>query len=168
MRALQEFTGAMVIVSHDRHFLRATVDDFYLVAKQRVEAFGGTLEDYHVWVETERAEAKVAARNESAQTSSADDRLNKKEQRQAAADRRKQLKPLLDKIKTSEKKMQVAETKLAELHDLLSDTELYDASRKDELTTLLKQQSDFQQQLEDAEAHWLMYTEELEQLESDT
>ena len=168
MRALQEFTGAMVIVSHDRHFLRATVDDFYLVAKQRVEAFDGTLEDYQVWVETERAEAKVAAKNDTAQTGQADDRLNKKEQRQAAADRRKQLKPLFDKIKTSEKQMQVAEEKLSELHDLLSDTELYDAARKDELTKLLKQQSDFQLQLEDAEANWLMYTEELEQLESDT
>lgn len=168
MRALQAFSGAMVIVSHDRHFLRATVDDFYLVAQQKVEAFDGTLEDYQAWVEAERAEAKILAKAESEQIHpAADIKLNKKEQRQAAADRRKQLKPLLDKIKTSEKRMHEAEGKLAELHELLSDTDLYDNARKADLTSLLQQQSEVQQQLDDAEASWLAYSEQLEAIESD-
>ncbi|MCC5878976.1 MAG: ATP-binding cassette domain-containing protein [Idiomarina sp.] len=168
MRALQEFSGAMVIVSHDRHFLRATVDDFYLVANQQVQAFDGTLEDYQAWVENERAEAKVAARADAKQHSTfADNQLNKKEQRQAAADRRKQLKPLLDKIKHSEKRMHQFADKLTQVHELLSDTGLYEDARKSELTDLLKQQNEFQQQLDEAEANWLEYSEQLEQLEQD-
>jgi ATP-binding cassette subfamily F protein 3 len=48
--ALQGFEGAMVVVSHDRHLLRTTTDDFYLVHGGRVEPFDGDLDDYHKWL----------------------------------------------------------------------------------------------------------------------
>lgn len=166
MRALQAFEGAMVIVSHDRHFLRATVDDFYLVAKQRVEAFDGTLEDYQQWVEDERQQQRQERLSERDAEASNASKVSKKEQRQAAADKRKQLKPLQDKIKAAEKRMQSAEEHLATLHLALSDTGLYEASRKDELTALLREQSQYQSQLDEAEAEWLLHSETLENIES--
>lgn len=48
--ALQTYSGAMIIVSHDRHLLRATVDDFYLISKQNVARFDGDLTDYQNWL----------------------------------------------------------------------------------------------------------------------
>lgn len=169
IRALQEFSGAMVIVSHDRHFLRATVDDYYLVAKQQVESFNGTLEDYQQWVEDERSAQREASRQAQANTlGESDSKLNKKEQRQAAADKRKQLKPLQNQLKSAEKRMHEAETRLATIHQQLSDNGLYEASRKDELNALLREQGEYQQQLELAEMDWLEFTEQLEALQSES
>lgn len=165
IRALQDFTGAMVIVSHDRHFLRATVDDFYLVANQRVEGFDGSLEDYQQWVEDQRAESKAQAN--AASQSDSPDKTSKKEARQAAADKRKLMKPLQDKIKAAERLMQQAETELAKVHDRLSAADIYDAANKDELTQLLKRQGELQQQLEDAEADWLSHSEQLDMMQVD-
>lgn len=173
IRALQAFSGAMVIVSHDRHFLRATVDDFYLVANQRVEAFPGTLEDYHQWVEDERNQQKADARKldaagsyDNAANAPAKE-LNKKELRQAAADKRKLLKPLQTKVKQIEGHMQQANDALADIHQQLSDSSIYESTHKQKLTELLRQQGEFQQQLEEAESQWLALQEELEALESD-
>ncbi|RUO26741.1 ABC transporter ATP-binding protein [Aliidiomarina minuta] len=162
MRALQEFSGAMVIVSHDRHFLRATVDDFYLVANQQVSAFNGDLSDYQKWVEEERQQQKQILRDD--KQDEGDNKLSKKELRQQAAQQRQQLKPLLNKIKQAETLMQKAEQELEQVHSALEDAGLYDADRKNELTELLKSQANWQQQLEQAEATWLELSEELESL----
>lgn len=178
MRALQEFSGAMVIVSHDRHFLRATVDDFYLVANGRVEHFNGTLEDYQQWIEDERVAQRRDSQRDAlepqqgsegtASLASADmPKLNKKEQRQAAADKRKLLQPLQTQLKKAEQAMQHAESALADIHDKLSDNTIYDASRKQELSDLLRQQGEHQVQLEDAETLWLSCTEQLEELQGE-
>ncbi|STE73090.1 ABC transporter ATP-binding protein [Escherichia coli] len=48
--ALIEFEGALVVVSHDRHLLRSTTDDLYLVHDRKVEPFDGDLEDYQQWL----------------------------------------------------------------------------------------------------------------------
>lgn len=164
IRALQEFSGAMVIVSHDRHFLRATVDDFYLVANQRVEAFSGNLEDYQQWVEDQRNEQREASRQLPTDSNEAP-KLSKKELRQAAADQRKLLQPLQSKLKSAEKVIQESSAKLAAVHAKLSANDIYTAARKDELNDLLRQQADYQSQLEEAEMDWLDVTEQLEQLQ---
>lgn len=156
IRALQDFEGAMVIVSHDRHFLRATVDDYYLVAHHKVEAFDGTLDDYQQWAENDRAsQQNVTASDDTL-------KINRKAQRQQAADKRKQLKPLLDKVRQAEQQMEQASDKLSTLHEALSDSSVYETSRKDELTALLKEQAMYQQQLEQAEAQWLEHSETLD------
>ena len=48
--ALQSYEGALVVISHDRHLLRNTVDQFFLVAEGRVEEFNGDLNDYQEWL----------------------------------------------------------------------------------------------------------------------
>ena len=87
--ALQEFAGAIVVVSHDRHFLRTTVDEYYLVHDHQVVQFKGDLDDYSLWLQ----ENTVNLKGSSERVTKPSD--NKKAQRQAAAAGRvKQLKPL--------------------------------------------------------------------------
>lgn len=86
--ALQEFSGAVVVVSHDRHLLKSTTNDFLLVADGKVEAFDGDTDDYSRWL--------IDYRQRSAPVSNAPanpDKTDKKAQRQAAAALRQQLAP---------------------------------------------------------------------------
>lgn len=60
--ALEEYTGAMVLVSHDRSLIRATADELWLVADGSAKPFDGDLEDYRTWVESRRVSAPSAAK----------------------------------------------------------------------------------------------------------
>lgn len=48
--ALIDFAATLVLVAHDRHLLRATIDDLYLVHDGQVEVFAGDLHDYQQWL----------------------------------------------------------------------------------------------------------------------
>ncbi|RUO23413.1 ABC transporter ATP-binding protein [Aliidiomarina iranensis] len=161
--ALQEFSGAMVIVSHDRHFLRATVDDYYLVANGESAAFKGDLDDYSQWLEQQAAAQKALAAPDTRENP--DSAQSKKAQRQAAAQQRQQLKPLRDKLKKAESAMERAENTLQALEEKLADTELYQAQRKDELTEVLQQQAQIKVELERIESEWFAISEQLAELE---
>ena len=158
--ALQEFEGAIIVVSHDRHLLRNTVDQFMLVADGRVSEFDGDLEDYYRWL----AQQKQAADNETATaaTEATDTRTDKKQQRQQAAARREQLKPLTNKLKSLESRMETLQTRLASIETSLADTGLYDDSRKAELQSLLAEQGRLQPELDQCEETWLEISEALE------
>lgn len=154
--ALQDFEGAMVIVSHDRHLLRTTVDEFYLVANQHVEPFAGDLDAYHDWLKHHAQQQKVPPEGGSGKT-------DRKTEKRHAAERRQALKPLKDRVQKAEKAMQTFAKQLAELNDALADNSLYEAQRKNELTELLRQQAEAQAQLAQAEADWLEAEEALQE-----
>ncbi len=156
--ALQDFAGAVVIISHDRHLLRNTVDDFLLVHDGNVTPFDGTLEDYQRWLSQEQKNAQ-ADEIEKASTTETTDR---KAQRRAAAAQREQLKPLTQELKRVEKHMEQASEKLAALEEQLGDTDLYQDERKGDLLKLLQEQTKWQEQQQIAEERWLELTEELE------
>ena len=156
--ALQDFTGAMVIVSHDRHLLRTTVDEFYLVANQRVEPFAGDLDAYHDWLKQQT----LATSDSTASSGKADRKAEKRE----AAERRQALKPLKDKVKKTEQAVHLAEQQLADLNQQLADNSLYEAERKAELTDLLQQQAQLQMALNQAEEAWMAAEEALQEAES--
>ena len=61
--ALQSYQGALVIVSHDRYLLRTTVDEFYLVANQKVTPFAGDLEDYQKWMTQQNASKPASTKS---------------------------------------------------------------------------------------------------------
>jgi len=157
--ALQSFSGAMVVVSHDRHLLRSTVDAFYLVAAQRVEPFDGDLDTYHEWLQSE---SKAASSNDnSTKASPSEDR---KAQKRREAEQRQALKPLKDKVRKLEQQVDTLATKLAQVNDQLADTDLYTEARKADLNTILQQQAQLQQQLNQAEAEWMEAEEALQEL----
>ena len=156
--ALAEFPGAMLLVSHDRHLLANTADEFMLVANGKAEIFDGDLEDYKQWLLSFRREEKAEERA-TADEKPADDR---KAQRRAAAAMREQLKPLTNRLKTIERDMAQAEKKLAELEQQLADESLYTGAKQQEIAELNRAQAQQRESLESLEMEWLEISEQLE------
>src|SRR5690606_34931841 len=97
--ALQGFEGAMVVVSHDRHLLRTTTDDFYLVHGGRVEAFDGDLDDYHKWLGEQEKEANAKQDDGVVSANSA---VARKDQKRREAEFRQATRPLRQKLEKLE------------------------------------------------------------------
>ena len=159
--ALQDFEGAMVIVSHDRHMLRTVADSLILVADGKAAPFNGDLDDYRQWVkENERIEP--GSPSSSAQAMSP---TNKKQQRQDAADLRRKLQPLRNKLKKLEKSLERLNSNKEDIQDKLADNEIYEESNKEQLKKLLAQQKENEVELETVEMEWMETSEEIEQLD---
>jgi len=157
--ALQDFEGAVIIVSHDRHLLRNTVNEFLLVADGKVSEFDGDLEDYYKWLLQQR-QAQTAV--EEKHSPDNENKVDKKSQRQQSAAQRQQLKPLTNKLKNLESQMEKLQTKLANIETQLGDSSIYDDKNKANLQQLLLDQAKVQQQLDEAEENWLLISEEIE------
>ena len=156
--ALAEFPGAVVLVSHDRHLLANTTDEFILVADGRAEPYDGDLDDYKQWLLSFRRQEK---QEESAAAASKPVE-DKKAQRRAAAALREKLKPLTNKLKSIEQKMAQAEKELQTLETQLADEDLYSGGRQDEISQLTQAQGRARENLEELEMEWLEISEELE------
>jgi len=163
--ALQSFPGAILIVSHDRHLLKATVDEYWLVDQAQVAAFDGDLDDYHRYLQERDQQAATPDDKAPEDTTVASTSVNRKEQKRLEAERRQRLAPLRKKQQAAEKQMEKWQQQLDEIEQRLSDTGLYDDSRKEELKTLLGQQADAKSSLEDVEMEWMELTEAMEAAE---
>jgi ATP-binding cassette subfamily F protein 3 len=160
--ALIDFEGALVVVSHDRHLLRSTTDDLYLVHDGKVEPFDGDLEDYQQWmVDLQRQESQQDAPQKELTGNSAQAR---KDQKRREAEFRTQTQPLRKQIAKYELQMEKASAELADVEKQLSDSDLYDISRKADLNDCLQRQTKAKNALEESEMHWLEAHEQLEQL----
>ena len=157
--ALIEFEGALVVVSHDRHLLRSTTDDLYLVHDGKVEPFDGDLEDYQKWLSDSQ---KQEAQADDAPKDNVNSAQARKDQKRREAELRTLTQPLRKEITRLEKEMEKLNAKLASAEEKLGDSELYDQSRKAELTECLQQQAQAKAGLEDAEMAWLDAQEQLE------
>ncbi|MBN7798251.1 ABC-F family ATP-binding cassette domain-containing protein [Parahaliea mediterranea] len=162
--ALQDYPGALILVSHDRHMLRNTCDELLLVHDGVVEEYRDDLRAYERWVlssygagagDTDAGERTPAA---------ADERGNRRSQRQQAAAAREQLRPIKQAIKRIERDMGAAEAAIAALREELADPALYDGDNKQRVTELTQREGALQQQLETLEAEWLAQQEALEEL----
>lgn len=158
--AMQEFEGAMIIVSHDRHLLRTVTDNFYLVANGRVVEFDGSLEDYRQWL-NQQDKSPVAEPAETKDNTNIDSQ-NKKQLRQQSAEKRKQLKPLQNKLKKLEKQMQELSSSKVSLEEKLADNDIYSENNKEKLKKLLEEQGQVENNLQQVEMDWLEISEELE------
>ena len=177
--ALQNFDGAIVVVSHDRHLLRNTVDEFWLVNDGRVTEYKGDLEDYERWLadrrkdETEAPRRAAAAGTASAPEKpeaeatigeSADDR---KARKRAEAALRQKLSPYRKKQSALEKEMDQLQGRLAALEETLSDPDLYAEQGREKLKASLAEQGSAKSRLADVEAEWLEVSEKVEEMESE-
>ncbi|MCM2131534.1 ABC-F family ATP-binding cassette domain-containing protein [Larsenimonas rhizosphaerae] len=157
--ALAAFEGAVVIVSHDRHLLNASVDEFWCVADGRVTAFDGNLEDYRQWLKQREMTRSTA----DASSGAAEPRVDKKAARKAAAELRERMRPLRNTRDKAEKTMVALQKDLDALEQSLGDDTLYtDSRRKDELNRLLTRQGELKTQLDASEQAWLDAEEALE------
>lgn len=159
--ALQTFEGAMVIVSHDRHLLRLTCSDYYLVDQGEVRAFDGDLDDYHQWL----LDAAKASTNQTSNSDETKPAADKKIQKRLEAEIRQKVSPLKRKQTKLETDQQKLSERLAELEHLLADSELYDQDNKAKLTAVLTERTSLTQTLEDSEMQWLELQEEIDAME---
>src|SRR5690606_30866098 len=123
--ALQEFSGAVVVVSHDRHLLKSTTDEFLLVADGQVQPFDGDLEDYARWLVDYRTRQAPA----SSSAESNPDKTDKRVQRQAAAALRQQLAPHKREADKLEKELGQLHEKLAAVEARLGSSDIYEAAQ---------------------------------------
>ncbi len=160
--ALQEFSGAVLVVSHDRHLLKSTTDDFLLVADGRVQEFDGDLEDYARWL------ADYRLRNAPVSNTPINvDKTDKKAQRQQAAALRQQLAPhkkLADKL---ERDLGTLHERLAKVEAELADSANYEAANKDKLRDLLAEQAKLKVSEGELEESWMEALELLESMQAE-
>ncbi|CAM3892435.1 ABC transporter ATP-binding protein [Serratia silvae] len=160
--ALIDFEGALVVVSHDRHLLRSTTDDLYLVHDGQVEQFEGDLDDYQQWLsdlQKQQAQQDAAPKQDNGNSAQA-----RKDQKRREAEFRTQTQPLRKQIAKLELQMDKLGAELAAVEEQLADSALYDISRKADLTACLQKQSQAKSALEETEMTWLDAQEQLENL----
>jgi len=176
--ALAQFEGTLVLVSHDRHLLRATTDQFLIVAEGKLQDFDGDLDDYKDWL----FKTKLAARNDAAAiaplptasqvvdaTSSASN-VDRKEQKRLEAEQRQKMsalkKPIETRIKRLDEQIAKLNARKADIDARLGSSDIYDAANKEELKTLITDQAYCSKELEQLENEWLEQQEALEQLQA--
>ncbi|MCA3071981.1 MAG: ATP-binding cassette domain-containing protein [Rhodocyclaceae bacterium] len=175
--ALAQFDGTLILVSHDRHLLRSTADEFILVADGKVEPFNGDLDDYRQWLEQRtRAAARQAAKAQpqaqGASVPAAPPEAAAAVPKAAAAkataakthDGRStggQRKPIEREIAKLEQEIERLTTEKARLDALLGDPDLYLPPRQAELAAALARSGDIGKRLDLAEADWMARQETL-------
>ncbi len=173
--ALAEFPGSVLLVSHDRHLLRTTVDDFWIVADGKVHEFDGDLEDYRDWLATRNASLRAEARANnpstglaSSQTANAGAGMDRKAQKRAEAIERQRLaslrKPLEGKVAVIEKNMDSARQRIQEIDLLIADPGFYSDERREERIKALSEHGELAHTVAELEEQWLELQEKLEAL----
>ncbi|HFD79782.1 MAG TPA: ATP-binding cassette domain-containing protein [Gammaproteobacteria bacterium] len=157
--ALQEFAGAMVMVSHDRHLLRVACDRLLRVHDGRVDEFPGSLDDYPRWLAEQGRQPRPAPGETVAHSASAR-RQRKREQ----AEQRRRLQPLRQRIRAAEDELERLQARQAEIEQQLADPALYADDRKARLKELLLEKAGLDDRCSRLEEDWMQASEELESL----
>jgi ATP-binding cassette subfamily F protein 3 len=157
LTALNDFEGAVILVSHDRRLIETTADRLWLVAHGRVQPFDGDLEDYRRFL---LSGEEAQSREEPAPKHS------KEEARRDSAERRQKLKPLKDKIQIEERHIASLTAELAKLDAALADPLLFvhDPAKG---SAVSKKRAEAKRKLEAAESRWLTANEQYEREMSD-
>ncbi|MCP1675529.1 ATP-binding cassette subfamily F protein 3 [Natronocella acetinitrilica] len=164
--ALQDYSGALVVIAHDRHLLRSATDRLLLVSGGRVSEFDGDLDDYAAWLTSgERTVANSGQRDE--ESASGNSAVARKEQRRLEAARRQALQPLRQSVRKHETLVERLQAESAELEQQLADPAIYDPGAADHLQQLLQQQATTTSQLEQAEEAWMEALQRLEEAEGE-
>jgi ATP-binding cassette, subfamily F, member 3 len=159
--ALQEYEGAMVLVSHDRHLLRTATDSLMLVADSRVQEFDGDLDDYRDWLSARDAPAKM-------RSPAAGERRDQKRAEAAARQQTAQRKkPLMNRIGRLEREMADLTAEKGRIESQLASESFYNGADPEEVAAALRDQARVSGRLENVEAEWLALQAELEQLEKE-
>jgi ATP-binding cassette subfamily F protein 3 len=152
--ALNEYPGAVVIISHDPHLIETCADTLWLVSNGRVTPFDGDMDDYRRILLDERKPAGSKAAEAAA-------KISKSEERKLAADRRAQMAPLKRTAENAEKRISRLQGEIERADAELNNPDLY-RQDPEKVTTLTRKRADLQRQLEAAEVTWLDASEAYE------
>lgn len=162
--ALSSYEGAVLLVSHDRHLLRASCDELWLVREGKLSEFEGDLDEYAEIVLKDKK-----AKNATSEESSALAPVNRKEQRRNEAQERARIsalsKPLKKELNKIEKELDLANKKKSALDQKLADTDFYQGNQ-DEVAEALKQHGELSSKIDELEVRWLEISEELQNISS--
>ena len=170
--ALQDFEGAVVLVSHERQLIASVCDELLLVHKGTCREFDGDLTAYAEWLRQARIDMMKTGQQPSAPVQSQVEvkatisKLDKEAQRKEAARQRELSRPIRKNIEKYELQMEKIQPRLQEIETLLGDSSLYEAERKQDLLKLMDEQNQLKAKLEQIEEEMLTLMMELEALES--
>jgi ATP-binding cassette subfamily F protein 3 len=159
--ALQEFPGAMLLVSHDRHLLRVTADRLLLVHAGRVDEFPQSLDEYPAWLEAHHRQSRATPGENRAPGSAA----ARRDKRRLEAERRIRLQPLRNRIRDMETSLAGLHARQSVLEHNLAEPALYQTENREQLKTLLLEKAAVDGQCTALEAEWLEVSEQLELLQ---
>ncbi|HEY5756212.1 MAG TPA: ATP-binding cassette domain-containing protein [Steroidobacter sp.] len=157
--ALQDYEAAVVLVSHDRHLLRAVADDLILVDQGRAQSFDGDLDDYAKWFQTREAAETNTDEDSTAVALSAE---QKKQRKREEAERRNRLSPIKADIAKLEKQLAKLEQERTTVESALAEPDIYSPSSKQKLQDLLQKQTQLKRDISTVETAWLAASEKLE------
>jgi ATP-binding cassette subfamily F protein 3 len=165
VQALNDYKGAVILISHDRRLLELTVDRLWMVADGTVQPFDGDLSDYAGWLR-DRAKASSAkkAKPGDGEVGETKARGNRKEMRKAAADRRKENADIRNAAREAEKALEKLTARRQTVIDKLGDPLTYEMSTK-EVQALIKKKEVVDLEIAVAETAWLQASEALEAAE---
>lgn len=162
--ALQEFSGGIVLISHDRHLLKMACDTLLLVNDGKVEEFDGDVDSYPAWLQNRHKPVVTATTaTKAAADPQASNAKTDKERKRQEAENRQRLAPLKKEVDSLEKQIERIRGKQLELQEQLADEEIYSDEKKEDLKDLLWNQAELIKSLETAEEEWMEKAEELEQ-----
>ncbi|MFA6302443.1 MAG: ATP-binding cassette domain-containing protein [Legionella sp.] len=142
--ALQSYEGALILISHDRHMLRSSVDDFYLVYNKKVTGFDGDLDDYYVWLQEKNKVSNATTDNN--------------------ASSYKEKKTLQNRLKKLEQMIETYQKQIHQLDEQLGNSSLYEDDKEQKtLQKLINDRDLAQTNLMQAEEEWLEVGSILEQ-----
>ena len=157
--ALEDYEGALVLVSHDRHLLGLVCDSFWRIGEGALQHFDGDLDDYARWLRSRDPVSSSSSAAPQAQGSARD-------RRRAAAQQRERARPMLKEVQRVEKRMQAIEQDLAGIETRMADTALY-TDQPREATELGKRQGELRAEHDTLETQWLELHEQIEALQSE-
>ncbi|MFC3050980.1 ABC-F family ATP-binding cassette domain-containing protein [Kordiimonas pumila] len=145
--AINEYDGAVILISHDRHLVSACVDNLWIVDSGDVKPFDGDLDDYKTYLLRERSGNKAEKQKRPS--------VDKKTERKNAAEARKKLAPLKKQVQDAEAKVTKLMGLKARFDEALADASLYDQGRENEVADITKKAGELDELIEAAELKWL-------------
>ncbi len=156
--ALQDYSGGIVLISHDRHLLKMACDKLILVHDGRVAEFDGDVDSYPAWLQKQSKPNKAGKSTATAAPAKSD-----KDKKRLEAEERQRLAPLRKEITALEKQLDRLQRKNDELQVRLADESIYEPDNKDMLKDLLWQQAELAKATQTIEEDWMEKAEQLEQ-----
>lgn len=162
--ALNQYPGAVVLISHDRYLINSICDNTLLINDGKAEPFDGDQSDYARWLVRRSNPGNTRDKRERSSTVSVTpDVMTAKEKRRQAALRREQLKSLVNDVKYQEQKLERLNAEKKEIMRMLSDTSVYNTDQSERLKKLLEKQANLEKALKTTESAWINASEKLEQ-----
>ncbi|MHC5226106.1 ABC-F family ATP-binding cassette domain-containing protein [Ignatzschineria sp. LJL83] len=163
--ALQEFSGGVLMVSHDASLLELCCDQFTLVANKGLTEFKGDLEDYRQYLieqnrEANRSEKKSPTKKEEKTIEKPKQQIDREERKALQAELRR----LTREVEQAEKKMPKLEEKVQAIDEILGDPATYDTKSPEEIQKLNDEKQAFETEQETLEETWLLNSARIEEI----